>query len=111
MEPWGGFRGALDSGVYAEYMPSLWLCGGFGRLCPALPNPGIQDIYATVRIPARFRADGGRGQGRTTRLPFSGGHGRGEQASAIWSRSGSRHISLNYNSMLTCVHNDVCARK
>src|ERR1035441_6170928 len=29
---WGGFRVALYSGVYAEYMPSIWLCGGFGWL-------------------------------------------------------------------------------
>src|ERR1039458_2636902 len=32
VEPWGGFRVALYSGVYAEYMPSIWLCGGFGWL-------------------------------------------------------------------------------
>src|ERR1039458_8563076 len=27
--PCGGFGVALYSGVYAEYMPSIWLCGGF----------------------------------------------------------------------------------
>src|ERR1017187_5868418 len=29
---WGGFEVALYSGVYAEYMPSIWLYGGFGLL-------------------------------------------------------------------------------
>jgi hypothetical protein len=41
MEPWGGFEVALYSGVYAEYMPSLWLCGGFGWLCPAFLHSAL----------------------------------------------------------------------
>src|ERR1035438_8851040 len=37
---WGGFEMALYPGVYAEYMASIWLSGGFGWLWPGLATPG-----------------------------------------------------------------------
>src|SRR5450759_1824328 len=42
---WGGFEVPLYSGVYAEYMPSIWLCGG-------LP-PFLHSALCLQVLPAR----------------------------------------------------------
>ena len=45
---WCGFEVALYSGVYAEYMPTIWLCGGLGWLWGGFRG---QDTFARARIP------------------------------------------------------------
>src|ERR1039458_10219834 len=50
----------IYSGVYAYYMPSIWLCGGFGWLCPAFRD-WMLDVRRSMldvpdREPSRFAA-------------------------------------------------------
>ena len=64
--PWGGFRVALYSGVYAEYMPSIWLCGGFGWL--SAPSWELGELAEVKPLPQQPRVEGLlNGQGATGR--------------------------------------------
>ena len=55
MSHWCGFEVALYSGVYAEYMPTIWLCGGFGWLWRDFAHHASRFTFHPSRSP-RFSA-------------------------------------------------------